>query len=63
MLGAVGAGMAAAAVHNIMVGASDHKFKPDSVMADVGDIICEFFSFFFSFSSLRVPSIVYKYNY
>lgn len=52
--------MAAAAVHNVMVGASDHKFKPDSVMANVGDIICEFFS---SFSSLCVPSIIYKYNY
>lgn len=57
MLGTVGAGMAAAVVHNVMVGASDHKFKPDSVMADVGDIICEFF--FLSFF-LRVSSIAYK---
>lgn len=40
-LGAVGAGLASAAVHNIMVGASDHKFRPDSVMADIGDTICE----------------------
>lgn len=39
--------MTAAAVHNVMVGASDHKFKPDSVVANVGDIICEFFFLFF----------------
>lgn len=40
-LGVVGVGMASGAVHNIMVGASDHKFRPDSVMAAVGDVICE----------------------
>lgn len=58
MLGAVGAGMAAAAVHNIMVGASDHKFQPNSVMANIGDIICKFFFPSLSLSFLRVMQLL-----
>lgn len=34
------AGITNAAVHNITVGASDHRFQPDSVTADIGDTIC-----------------------
>lgn len=45
-LGAVG--MAAAVqltgvVHVVSVGMSDHKFAPDQVVAQPGDVICKFY--------------------